>query len=372
MKTFFFAIFAIFLLFINLFSHPTFVPNTLKEINACEGKIKLTLLRVWGDEEVDDENQFFRFPSDIKIGKNKLVYIVDSGNHRVQVFGRDGSYKMTIGRKGQGPSDIIQPRAIAIDNDGNCVIADYGNYRIQTIDSKGNYLSSFKTINSAPSDIALTHKNEIAVYSYEQSFISRSIISLFNSKGKVIKQIGKVHDNARSLIDFESIFFTLDKDDNFFIAHFATPLYCKYSNNDKLIMLVTYEMPSKSPAVVLSKSQNEPLIKGEKTSMISAGISVDHEGLVYIVIATRQKYKKEKFYLVGSPGNIRRFPKNIESEKTDRFRLLVFNPAGKVIAAKHLSVFCDRIYVQEDTLFIIDSYMGMKIYEFKISFIGNP
>jgi len=333
----------------NLFGNPTFVRNTLKEINACEGEIKLKLVRIWGDDNVDDENQFFRMPCDIKIGKNGLVYIVDSSNNRIQVFSRDGSYKKTIGRKGQGPSDTIQPRAVAIDSDSHCVIADYGNYRIQTIDSNGNYLSSFKTV--------------------EKSFISRYLIDFYNSRGEIIKPLGKVYDNARSLVNFESIFFTLDKDDNVFIAYCATPLYCKYSNNGDLLMLVTYDVPYKSPTVEFNKSNNELLIEGEKKSMISAGISTGQEGLVYTAIATRPKNKEEIFFLTGETGNVRRYPRNIGSEKTDRFRLLVFNPSGKVIAAKQLNVFCDKIYVHEDTLFIIDSYMGMKIHEYEISLI---
>lgn len=65
---------------------------------------------------------------------------------------------------------------------------------------------------------------------------------------------------------------------------------------------------------------------------------------------------------------MRRYPKGPLPEKIDRFRLLVFSPAGKIIAARKLDVFCDSIYVYGTSLFIIDTYMGMKIFEYKMSF----
>ncbi|MCP4213395.1 MAG: hypothetical protein GY765_02010, partial [bacterium] len=46
----------------------------------------------------------------------------------------------------------------------------------------------------------------------------------------------------------------------------------------------------------------------------------------------------------------------------------VFSPEGKVIASKQLNVFCDKIYVHGDQLFIVDTYMGMKIHQYKMSF----
>jgi hypothetical protein len=125
-----------------------------------------------------------------------------------------------------------------------------------------------------------------------------------------------------------------------------------------------------------NKSKNEFTVTGKMKTNASAGISVDQQGRVYLVTTTRQRNKKEKFFLViNRHGVLRVAGKKNDSDNTDRFRLLVFNSAGKVIAAKQLDVFCDRIYVHEDTLFIIDSYMGMKIYEYKVSFEnvdGNP
>jgi len=347
-----------------LFGKAGFVQNTLNEIDSCEGKIKLSLVKIWGDDNVNDEQQFFRMPTNIKIGKNNFVYILDSGNNRIQVFDRQGNYKRTIGRRGQGPGDLINPGSITIDNHNNLLVADSGNHRIQSFDSEGNCLYSFKTINGKPSVIDITNENEIALYSHEESFKSHMLISIYNLNGKLTKRIGKIHNNAKLPTNLESIYFTFDKKHNIFISYYATPYYQKYSCDGKLLMTVKYKMPFKAPIVSFDNSTKKLSIKGEQKDKVCLGISVDRQGRVYLVVTTRHVKKREKFFLVGN----QRFPRNIESDNTDMYRLLVFNHSGKVIASKKLTVFCDNVYVYKNHLFIIDTYMGMKIYEYSLSF----
>jgi DNA-binding beta-propeller fold protein YncE len=361
------------LIFNHLLSHPAFVRNTLKEIDACEGKIKLTLVRVWGDDDNDDENQFFRLPKDIKIGKDGLVYIMDTANHRIQVFERSGKYVRTIGRRGKGPGDILLPCSLAFDKDNNIVVADDGNLRIQTFDSKGNYLTSFKTIYASIATVSITHNNEIALNSWQNRIKNGSLILLYNTEGEIIRSIGKFHERTRSPLKKESTFLTMDKNDNIYISYYGTPVYWKYAYTGEPLLIVTFDMPHGMTRLQDNKSKNEFTVTGKIKTNASTGISIDKKGNVYLVTTTRPMKDNEKFFLVRNRhGVLRVAGKKDDSDNTDRFRLLVFNPAGKVIAAKQLSVFCDRIYVHEDTLFVIDTYMGMKIYEYKISFIGNP
>ena len=58
------------------------------------------------------------------------IYVLDTGNARIQKFGPDGAYLATIGRKGQGPGEFIMPDALDIDRDGNLVVADPAQCRI--------------------------------------------------------------------------------------------------------------------------------------------------------------------------------------------------------------------------------------------------
>jgi hypothetical protein len=358
--------------FMSVFSYtigqPVFVKNSLQEINSCEGKIQLTLVRTWGGDEINDENQFFKFPRDVKVSQDGLIYIADSINNRIQVFDRKGNFKRSVGTAGQGPADLLQPSSLDLDKNNNLIVSDSGNLRIQAFDSRGNYLNSFRFDNKRPTSIAVTKKNEIVFYSFEKTFISGSLLYILDYKGKLLREIGNPPIRAKSIMENESLFFTLDSDDIIYISFYATPYYHKYSSNGESLLIVSYEIPIKGLEVNVDKPdsiKDVPRVSGKKELKISAGITVDHEKRVYLVAAVRPPNKNEKFF-IGSGG--RRYPKKIESENTDRYRLLVFNPSGRVIATKKLSVFCDKVYIHEDSLFIIDTYMAMKIYEYKVSF----
>ncbi len=368
----FFIIGFICLLSSGIQGQPTHVFNSLKEIDACEGKITLDIIKIWGADDSDEKNEFFRFPEDIKVDKKGWVYILDSGNNRIQVFDGSGKYIRTIGRKGQGPGDMLSPNAIVLDNINNVVVADSGNRRVQAFDPAGNYLYSFNSGDGISSAIAVTRSNEIVIGSPSKSPRSRPVITLYKPNGTILKNLGKVHVAPNSKYGLETVFFSLDRDDNFFVSYYATPFYWKYSPNGKPLMVVAYDSPTGTPIIRPDKPKNgEPKLKitGPRNKMLSTGLTVDELGRVYLIVAKRPKKKSEQVYLVSDgPGTMRRYPQKIESEQTDRYRLLVFGKSGRVIASKNLSVFCDKLYVKGNTMFIIDSYMGMKIYSYKISF----
>ncbi len=349
------------------FSGTRFVHNTLNEINACEDKIKITLIRVWGDDDADDENQFFRMPADIKIRNKNLIYILDSGNHRVQVFDLTGKFIRTIGRRGKGPGDLLSPTSFCLDNDNNIIVADARNYRIQAFNSNGKYLYSYR-LKGFISDIKLNRDNQIAIFSHSDSFMSKKLVSIYDFKGNLVKRIGNHIDINKPISEFGTIFFDFDKNGNIIISYYAVPLYQKYSYRGKSLLIASYEVPFEAPKVGLNDSKEEPIVKGERKH-VSAGLSVGEEDRVFLITTTREKRENEKFFLVSDgPGDIRIAPKKDYPEKTDRFRLMVFDKTGKITAAKKLDVNCDKIYVNQNRLFIIDTYLGMKIYEYKMSF----
>ncbi|MCP4218008.1 MAG: 6-bladed beta-propeller [bacterium] len=350
-----------------------FVKNTLKELEAVKDKINLSLIRVWNDEEVDDENQFFRLPTDIKIGNDNLIYILDSGNNRIQAFDGSANYIRTIGRRGRGPGDMVNPSSVVLDKDNKIVVADTDNQRIQVFNRAGQYISSFKTTGLLPSWISVTPKKEIIQYGYGRLEKNRLLLTYYDYSGKKLRMIGKTHDTKRE--QSESAYFALDDDSNVLMCFRVTPYYRKYAPDGTSLMIVTFQTPHKSdPTIEPPKvPQGVPRITRKNgMDIVSISISVDKSGRVYLVISNRPKSKKEIYYLVSDgPGQMRRWPAKMEVEDTDMFSLLVFSPEGKVIASKQLNVFCDKIYVHGDQLFIVDTYMGMKIHQYKMSFTNN-
>lgn len=70
------------------------------------------------------------------------VWVADTGNGRVLVFGEDGASLRQMGDL-PGPGKLSQPYGIALDeNEGNAYVADFGSGRIQVYTLEGAYVTS--------------------------------------------------------------------------------------------------------------------------------------------------------------------------------------------------------------------------------------
>jgi DNA-binding beta-propeller fold protein YncE len=74
----------------------------------------------------------FNLPRDVTIGKDDLVYVVDGGNFRVQVFKPDGTFVRVFGTIGRQGGQFSRPKEVGADADGNVYIVDsaFGNFQI--------------------------------------------------------------------------------------------------------------------------------------------------------------------------------------------------------------------------------------------------
>ena len=58
------------------------------------------------------------------------VYVVDSGNHRVQKFEPNGTYLCSWGNRGLTEGQLNFPSGIAVDKEGSVYVIDSGNHRL--------------------------------------------------------------------------------------------------------------------------------------------------------------------------------------------------------------------------------------------------
>ncbi len=87
----------------------------------------------------------FDKPSDVVVGKNGRIYVLDGVNNRVKVFSSSGKYLSSFGGAGQGRGKLKAPLGIGIDAEGRIYVADSGNHRVQVFSPEGTYLSQFST-----------------------------------------------------------------------------------------------------------------------------------------------------------------------------------------------------------------------------------
>ncbi|MGI8486586.1 MAG: SMP-30/gluconolactonase/LRE family protein [Thermomicrobiales bacterium] len=71
---------------------------------------------------------------------NGEIYVVDTGNERVQVFAQDGTFLRTFGGTGTGDGKLMEPTGIAFGPDGNVWVADSGNGRLSVFTKAGAFV----------------------------------------------------------------------------------------------------------------------------------------------------------------------------------------------------------------------------------------
>ncbi len=106
-------------------------------------------------------------PSDVEIGPQGRVWVVDSGNHRLVAFDPNGGFLFTVGGPGQGNGQMQGPLGLGIDKTGNVYVADAGNFRIQIFSRKGEFVATLplKDENGPlrPADVAIGDEGQLYV-----------------------------------------------------------------------------------------------------------------------------------------------------------------------------------------------------------------
>ncbi|MEH6470463.1 MAG: hypothetical protein V7752_04365 [Halopseudomonas sp.] len=81
----------------------------------------------------------FNLPVDVALDGNGLLYVLDAGNFRVQVFDQ-GRFVRSWGKVGNGLGRLARPRSIETDGDGNIYISDSQFTNVQIFNPRGQLL----------------------------------------------------------------------------------------------------------------------------------------------------------------------------------------------------------------------------------------
>ncbi len=132
----------------------------------------------------------FSLPTDVAVGVDGRVFVVDGGNHRVVAYDRNGKYLLTIGGKGSGEGQFRDPVGIGTDSRGRVYVADTGNHRIQIFSSDGRFQYAFPVSDNGlpirPIDVA-TNASGTQIY---VSGNNNHKIMAFTAAGKLVLQWG--------------------------------------------------------------------------------------------------------------------------------------------------------------------------------------
>jgi hypothetical protein len=354
-------------------------------------EVSLELVRTIGTIEAEDDNFLFYMPSDIAMDSQGNMYILDSGNHRIQKFTPGGEYMTTIGNKGQGPAEFIYPLSLDVDSRGYLHISDPGNQRVQILKPDGK---DYKTISfpkepagflrvSEPGHMIMGRGSGIFSFSLRSTEEKKElpkIIRVLNSDGNVERDFGEQRNYKDFLMNRvgNRFHFVIDKDKNTYVAFDYQNRIEKYSIDGKLLWKADRELNfSTDPPKTKSNIKREGgmvSMREPQMNRCSNGIAVDNKGRIWIVTLKRQ-IKEEESVNIGvrvtqGAGGARSVGMsvggNTDARETDMYQLEVYAPGGILLGKLPLNQFVDDIRIINNRLFLLDSMRGMQYYEYKI------
>jgi DNA-binding beta-propeller fold protein YncE len=138
-------------------------------------------------------------PTDIAIGLEGRIYIVDSGNNRVLCYSKEGEFLFAFGSAGEGEGQLLGPVGITTATDGSVLIADRGNRRIQIFDENGEFLTSLPTVTQeksvTPVDVAVDKSGKHIYVTATKPFHRILVFGEDGGKGRVQSIWGKPGNN---------------------------------------------------------------------------------------------------------------------------------------------------------------------------------
>lgn len=154
----------------------------------------------WGGDGIEPGRM--RLPVGLASAGRGMVWVVDSGNHRVQklsylhddVSELTGRAQLVIGKRGKGRGEFERPSGAAVDSNRNLYVADTGNKRVQKFTSAGKFVAEWTGFEE-PVGVAVDAKDRVYVVDAAQDRVTR-----LDASGKVVARWGE-HGSGRGQLD---------------------------------------------------------------------------------------------------------------------------------------------------------------------------
>jgi len=343
-------------------------------------EVAIKLIRTIGDVDTEDENLEFNSPSDIAMDSAGNIYILDSGNQRIQKFSPEGKYVATIGRKGQGPGEFTSPSSLDIDSKGYLYVLDSNQRKLQILTPEGKEFKSILAIKHNLDKVRLLKSGLLVARGRvnwnpenKKGVSPPKLLKLLDFQMNVQKEFGDVYDYKEQITNEFGNFvqFEVDMDDNIFLSFNYQNRIEKYSPDVRLLWKADRILNYSTDPIEKGKIEVTATTKkysAPKMNRCSIGISVDEKGRVWIVTLNRQIKKEEEIihYVSGTQAGVtKKTIGNTDLRTTDMYKLEIFAPDGILLGEIPLNHFVDSIRIIKDNLFLLDLDRGVKYYQYK-------
>jgi sugar lactone lactonase YvrE len=226
-----------------------------------------------------------KYPLGVATDEQGDLYVVDSGNARIQEFDPSGKFLRMWGSSGTQDGQFnfgVQNSngdSIAVDHQGNVYVADFS-HRIQKFDGQGRFLTAWKTTGHGEAAVSTDPELYLAVDTRNNVYVAdynNNRIEKFDADGKLLLLWGGKNSGDAEL--FGPVVGT-DSKGNVYVAEYLNGRVQKFDGNGN----------------VLAKFYL-PILQG--TAVVSDALTVDSQGNIYVV--DTPKARVVKFDPNGTP-----------------------------------------------------------------------
>lgn len=128
------------------------------------------------------------------------IYVVDTTQHQVVVFGGDGQVQRVIGGRGANAGAFNFPTHLALDRHGNLYITDAMNFRVQILDPSGRPLAVIGRLGDGPG--TFSKPKGVAVDSYDHIYVVDALfdnVQILSRKGEALLAFSHSGSDAAGL-----------------------------------------------------------------------------------------------------------------------------------------------------------------------------
>ena len=166
----------------------------------------------------------------------------DFRNNRLVVLDKNMNMKRVIGKIGSGPGRVTHPGEVGVSSDGTIYVVDSGNKRIEKFSIGGEYIGEFK-YHRLFEGFAVSGAGEVYLGHPETG----SLVTVYSSNGKVMRSFGKLKQFSEVYGDklasknhtfknaINRVRFSVDNDGYIYLTFRLAPLLQKYSPDGSLI-----------------------------------------------------------------------------------------------------------------------------------------
>jgi sugar lactone lactonase YvrE len=356
--------------------------------------VALQPVRVLGDVDSDDEAIAFHMPSGLAIDDQGRLYVLDSGNHRVQVFSPEGKYLKTIGRKGQGPGEFFMPSSIGLGPKGALFVGERQAARIQEIGPDGKLGRTIKLTEGAAGDaLVLPGGGFVMAAGMGGGMVSIQVggpqdaapaplLKALDVEGRTLREFGAPAVYGDFLVDrtANQVMTAPDGQGGIYAVFPYQNRIERYSPAGKLLWradrALGYSMEIKGKGEMKSENRGggqAVTLRMPDMSRCASGAAVDGKGRLWVATLARQLKESERVSIQASMSNdngivsgSQKATGAVDLRTTDAYKLEVYGPDGALLGSIPVKTFVDAIFIRGDRLFLLDKVRGVQFHEFKI------